>query len=135
MWATLSGMAVSQLEQVRQIALALPGVTERVTHGAVGFFVQDRRPLCYFHDNHHGDGRVSLWLPSSVAVQEELVSAEPHRFFRPTPSASGTFSSWLGVFLDLPGHDAVDWPEITAALHETYRSIAPRRLIADLGPQ
>lgn len=116
-----AGMVVSLLEPLRQIALALPGVTERATHGAVGFFIQDRRPLCYFHDNHRGDGRVSLWLPSSEAVQEELISAEPHRFFRPTPSASGTFSSWLGIFLDLPGPDAVDWREITTALHQAYR--------------
>jgi hypothetical protein len=71
-------------------------------------------------------------VPSSGPAQEELVSAEPQRFFRPAPSASGAFSSWLGVFLDLPGHDGVDWQEITAALHETYRRIAPQRLIADL---
>jgi len=124
--------AQQHLHQVRQIALALPGVTERISHGAVGFFIQDRRPLCYFHDDHRGNGRVSLWFPSSGPAQEELVGAEPHRFFRPAPSASGAFSSWLGIFIDLPGHDGVDWQEITAVLHETYRRIAPQRLIADL---
>jgi hypothetical protein len=134
-WETMLGMDASQVERVRRIALALPAVTERVTHGAVGFFVQDRRPLCYVHDNHRGDGRVSLWFPSSAPVQEELVTAEPHRFFRPPPSASGTFSTWLGMFLDLPGHDGVDWSEITAVLHQTYRSIASRRLIAELDHQ
>jgi hypothetical protein len=128
-------VAESQLDPVRRIALALPGVTERHMHGAVGFFVQGRRPLCYVHDNHRGDGRVSLWLPSSASVQEELISAEPRRFFRPTPSASGTSSSWLGVFLDLSGDDVVDWQEIAAAVLEAYRGIAPRRLIADLGPK
>jgi hypothetical protein len=97
-------METSELDWVRQIALALPGVSERVTHGAVGFYVEGRQPLCYLHDNHRGDGRVSLWFPTSGPVQEELVTAEPHRFFRPPPSASGTFSTWLGVFLDLPGH-------------------------------
>jgi hypothetical protein len=125
-------MGASHLEQVRQIALALPAVTERSTHGAVGFFVQDRRPLCYVHDDHRGDGRVSLWLPSSAAVQEEMVAAEPNRFFRPPPSASGTFSTWLAVFLDLPGHDAADRSEVAALLHEAYRSVAPRRLVAEL---
>jgi len=58
----------------------------------VCFFVQGRRPLCYLHDDHNGDGRLSLWCPSVPEVQEELVSAEPRRFFRPRPSASGTFS-------------------------------------------
>ena len=40
-----------ELEQVRRIALTLPSVTERVSHGEPCFFVQDKRPLCYFHDN------------------------------------------------------------------------------------
>ncbi len=123
-------MAGSLLEQVRRIALALPGVSERDTHGAVGFYVLDR-PLCYLHDNHRGDGRVSLWFPSSESVQEELVTAEPDRFFRPQPSASGTFSTWLGVFIDVPG-PAVDWSEIGQILHQTYRSVAPRRLVVEL---
>ena len=125
-------MGRTQLDQVREIALAMPSVTERATHGAVGFFVQDRRPLCYVHDHHRGDDRVSLWFPSSPSVQEELVAAEPHRFFRPAPSASGAFGTWLAMYLDLPGPDGVDRSEVAAVLHEAYRRIAPRRLIAAL---
>ncbi len=118
-------MTGSQLEQVRRIALALPGVSERATHGAVGFYVAGR-PLCYVHDDHRGDGRVSVWFPSSEAVQEELVTAEPDRFFRPESSAAGTFSTWLAVFVDLPEPE-VDWSEIEEILRETYRRVAPRR--------
>lgn len=103
---------------------------ERDTHGAVGFYVAGR-PLCYLHDNHRGDGRVSVWFPSSEAIQEELITAEPDRFFRPTPSAAGTFSTWLAVFVDL-GEPAVDWSEIDEVLREAYRNVAPRRLVAEL---
>ncbi|HZC51547.1 MAG TPA: MmcQ/YjbR family DNA-binding protein [Mycobacterium sp.] len=127
-----AGMGVEQLRQVRQIALALPEVVERRSHGAVCFFVQGRRPLCYYHDDHRGDGRVSLWYPARADVQDEMVTAEPGRFFRPQPSASGTFSTWLGLYLDLPGRDGVDWQEIAAIMYAAYRKVAPQHLIAEL---
>jgi hypothetical protein len=117
---------------VRKIALALPGVNERFSHGAPCFFIQDKRPLCYYHDDHRGDGRISLWCPAPTGVQEELVSAEPERFFEPTPSASGTFSGWLGVFLDTSGAHKVDWDEIAAIVEDAFRQVAPKNLIAQL---
>jgi hypothetical protein len=33
-------------------------------------------------------------------VQEELVGSDPERFFKPPMSAKGTFSDWLGVFIE-----------------------------------
>src|SRR2546427_4597116 len=78
--------------RVRKIALALPGVNERLSHGAPCFFIQDKRPLCYYHDAHRGDGRIPLWCPAPPGVPEERVGAEPERFFEPAPSASGRFS-------------------------------------------
>jgi hypothetical protein len=76
---------MSPLDRVRRIALALPGVNERTSHGEPCFFVRDKRPLCYFHDNHNGDGRISLWCPVPDGGQEEMVSAEPERFLRRRP--------------------------------------------------
>lgn len=64
--------------------------------------------------------------------KEELVTTEPRRFFRPQPSTSGTFATWIGVYLDLPGDDGVDWDEIAAILGEAYRLMAPRQLLAQL---
>jgi hypothetical protein len=125
-------MAVRDLNRVRRIALALPEVNERLSHGEPCFFVRDRRPLCYFHDDHNGDGRVSIWCPVPPDVQEELVTAEPERFFKPQPSAGGVFSTWLGAFLDLPGHNRVDWMEITAIVEEAFRYVAPKSLVAEL---
>ena len=46
------------LDRVRRIALALPDVIERTSHGEPCFFVRNRRPLCYFHDDHKGLLRV-----------------------------------------------------------------------------
>jgi hypothetical protein len=53
-------MEGDEFDRVRSIALALPGVTERISHGEPCFFVQEKRPLCYFHDNHRGDGRIRI---------------------------------------------------------------------------
>lgn len=107
-------------------------MNERLSHGAECFFVQDRRPLCYFHDNHRGDDRTSLWCPAPPGVQGELVSAEPERFFKPPPSARGMFSTWLGVYLDGSGENEVDWDEIAAILDDAYRHVAPRHLVVRL---
>jgi hypothetical protein len=52
-------MGASHLERVRRVALALPEVCERLSHGATCFFVRVKRPICYVHD-HHNDDRVSL---------------------------------------------------------------------------
>jgi hypothetical protein len=71
-------------------------------------------------------------VPARPGVQEEPVSAEPERFFRPPVSATGTFSGWLGVFLDTLGENNVDWEEIAAILTEAYRYVAPMKLIAEL---
>ena len=125
-------MGQRELDRVRNIALALPEVNERLSHGEPCFFVGDQRPLCYFHDDHNSDGRISLWCPAPPGVQEELVSAEPQRFFKPPTSARGTFSTWLGVYLDTVGANRVDWNEIAAIIEDAYRNVAPKTLIAQL---
>jgi hypothetical protein len=64
-------------------------------------------------------------------VQEDLVAAEPERFFAPTPSASGVVKDWIGVSLDTHDHLAVDWNEIAAIIEDAYRLQAPKRRIAE----
>jgi len=128
----VDAVSTSLLGRIRQIALALPAVNERVSHGEPCFFVRDRRPLCYFHDDRNGNGRVSLWCPSPPGVQAEMVAADPLRFFAPPTSASGVFVSWLGVYLDTSGSNKVDWAEIGDILEEAYRLVAPKNLVAEL---
>ena len=125
-------MEGDELDNVRRIALALPGVTERTSHGEPCFFVQGKRPLCYFHDNHRGDGRISLWCPAPAGMPADLTASEPDRFFHPTPSASGVFATWLGVYLDTDGDDRVDWGEIAGIIEDAFRTVAPKTLIDEL---
>ena len=120
------------LARLRGIALALPGVTERVSHGAPCFFVADKRPICYFHDHHGGDDRVTLWCPAPSGVAEELAIAEPERFFQPATSKSGVFNGWLGVVLEPRCDQTIDWEEIAAVIEEAFRTVAPLRLVNEL---
>ena len=114
---------------MRAIALALPEVNERHSHGEPCFFVRDRRPLCYYHDDHNCDGRITLWCPSGPGAQAELVALDPHRYFRPTPSAAGAFDHWIGIYLDSPRPTEVGWNEIAEILQDAYSLIAPRNLV------
>jgi len=79
-----------------------------------------------------GDGRISLWCPAPPGAQDELVEAEPERFFKPATSARGVFANWLGVHLDTSGNNSVDWSEIAAIMKDAYRTIAPKQLVAEL---
>lgn len=127
-------MADTVLDRLREIALDLPGVGERLSHGAPCFFVQDKRPLCYYHDTDFSGGdRDEMWCPAAPGVPEDLVAAEPDRFFRPPPSASGVFSTWLGVYIDITaGADPDQWREIADLLEEAFRIVAPKALITEL---
>lgn len=113
------------LRQLRRICLALPEVTERLSHGSPTFFVRGKRTLVSLLDDHHGDGRLALWCPAPVGVQATLVEAEPHRFFRP-PYVGGR--GWLGVRLDVE----LDWDEIARIVEDSYRLVAPRALVRQL---
>lgn len=125
-------MTATELDRLRELALALPEVSERVSHGAPCFFFRDRRPICYFHEHgSHGSGRPSIWCPAPKGVQEEMVASDPQRFFPPTPSASGIFADWLGVYLDTSTSTG-DWDEIGSILREAFRMVAPKKLAAEL---
>ena len=123
---------MSSYERVRLIALGLPGVNERISHGEPCFFVQNKRALCYFHDNHGDDGRISLWCPARPGAQEEMVRADPERFFKPPTSARGVFADWIGVYLDTMTDSHPDWDEVEAIVIDAYRTIAPKALVAEL---
>ncbi len=126
-------MADTALERVREIALALPDVAERLSHGAPTFRVGSKGPICYFHSaEFSSDGRVSLWCPAAPGVQDELVASEPARFFAPTPSESGVFQHWIGVYLDTEGDLAADWGEVAAIIEDAFRLKASRKQVARL---
>jgi hypothetical protein len=110
--------------RVRSICLSFPGAEERLSHGAPAFFV-GRQFVMLWPDGHHEHEFPHLWCAAPPGAQDELVSSEPDRFFRP-PYVGGR--GWIGVRLD----GDVDWTEVAAICEEAYRTVAPRRLIAEL---
>jgi hypothetical protein len=115
---------VDPLERLRQVCLALPEVTERLSHGEPTWFVRDKKVFVSYADHHHDD-RLGFWCAAPEGVQEMLVEAEPERFFRPPYVGH---RGWLGVWLDVD----VDWERIADLVEDAYRMIAPKRLVAEL---
>ena len=111
-------------ERFRVICMDLPGVTEKLSHGAPAFFV-GKQFLTLWLDGHHDHGFPHLWCAAPPGVQDELVTTEPDRFFRP-PYVGGR--GWLGVRLDA----VIDWDEMTLICEEAFRAVAPRKFIEAL---
>lgn len=110
--------------RLRVLCLALPEVTERLSHGEPTWFVRGRRTFVTFADHHHDD-RLAFWCAAPPGAQAQMVEAEPERFFRP-PYVGGR--GWLGVRLDV----SPDWEEIAEVVTDAYRTIAPAKLVARL---
>jgi hypothetical protein len=115
-----------RLERVRELCLALPETNERLSHGAPTFFIRNKKTFVMYLDDHHGDGRLALWCAAPEGVQEELVEAEPERFFVPPYVGH---RGWIGVRLD----QDLDWEEVAGIIEDAYRHVAPRKLVAQLG--
>ena len=116
-------MAADLAERMRAICLALPEVTERLSHGAPTWFVRDKNSfVTLWADGHHDHQFPHLWCAAPPGAQAELTASAPDRFFRP-PYVGGR--GWIGVRLD----GKVDWDEILAVCTEAYRAVAPPTLV------
>ena len=118
--------ATGLAERIRAICLALPEVTERLSHGAPTWFVRGKGSfVTLWADGHHDDEFPHLWCAAPPGALAELTAAAPGRFFRP-PYVGGR--CWIGVRLDRN----LDWTEIAELCQDAYRAIAPARLVAQL---
>jgi uncharacterized protein YndB with AHSA1/START domain len=112
-------MQNDQLERVRRVCLALPEASERLSHGEPTFFVRGKL-FVMFANNHHGDGRVAVWLPAPPGFQEGLIETAPATFFRP-PYVGGR--GWVGVVLD-----TIDDAGLQLHIETAWELVAPKRL-------
>ncbi len=118
-------MAAKSLEdRVRAICLALPGTTERQSHGSPAFFA-GKQFVMLWPEGHHDHDFPHLWCAAPPGAQAHHVAADADRFFRP-PYVGGR--GWVGVRLD----GNVDWDELAELCEEAFRSIAPGKLVAAL---
>ena len=119
------------IDRLRGLCLALPGTSERVSHGEPAFFAgttEKSAKMFVMADRHHHDSlRLGFWCAAPAGAQAEMIDEDPERFYR--PPYVGT-RGWLGVHLD----GAPDWDEIAVIVREAFRCVAPASLLARMQP-
>ena len=118
-------MAKDINQAVREVCLSLPEAEELLSHGSPNFRVRGKTFATYVI-NHHGDGRVALWLNAPAGAQDHYVDAEPRHFF--VPPYVGP-RGWLGVNLD----KGISWKRVATLVREAYEKVAPGSLIGAIG--
>jgi hypothetical protein len=103
-----------QFARLRRICLSIPGTIEKLSHGEPTFFTP-KRVFAMFANNHHGDGRVAVWLPAAAGVQDAVIEEAPETYFRP-PYVGG--SGWIGVQLS-----EVDDEQLGALIREAFQFV------------
>jgi predicted DNA-binding protein (MmcQ/YjbR family) len=119
-------MAKDIAAAVREICLSFPESTEAISHGSPDYRVRGKTFASHVV-NHHGDGRIALWLAAPPGAQQRYVESEPDCFF--VPPYVGP-RGWLGVHLN----KGLDWKRVAHHVREAYLVVAPKKLAADLGP-
>ena len=119
--------ARNPLAKLRKIVAAWPQTDERISHGSPTFW-GGKKTFCSFHDNHHGDGRQSVWIKSTADAQDGLVATNPDLFFIPPYVGP---SGWIAIRLDR----GVDWGMVESLLEDGYRMVAPKRALKQLDEQ
>lgn len=112
-------------QAVREICLWFPEAEEVEAHGSPDFRVRGKTFASYVI-NHHGDGRVALWLNAPPGAQELYVRHEPKHYF--VPPYVGP-RGWLGVNLD----KGISWKQVAKLVREAYEKVAPATLVRSLG--
>lgn len=109
------------LRRVRRICAALPGTTEKLSHGEPTFFV-NKKVFAMFANNHHNDGHIAVYIPAAPGLQAALIRTSPETFFHP-PYVG--VRGWVGIELDSIGDE-----ELGSLIRDAWQLIAPKRLKA-----
>jgi hypothetical protein len=113
-----SPAAKASTERIRRLCLAWPEVTERQSHGEAAWFHRDRRSFATMSDHHHDD-RVAVWLAAPPGSRDDLVEADPGRYFVPPYVGH---RGWIGVYLDVD----IDWDRLEQLIGDAYHTVAMR---------
>jgi predicted DNA-binding protein (MmcQ/YjbR family) len=110
-----------RLARLAEICLGLPEATRHDMGDHASFLVR-KRTFAYYLHNHHGDGIVAVACKTALGENAELAAAQPARFYLPAYIGP---RGWVALRLD---RGAIDWDEVAALVHESYRLAAPKRL-------
>lgn len=111
--------------RITRLAMRLPQVEEKVSHGSPCWRVADKRMFAYFWHDHHGDGITAVLVKTSgIEEQQMLIEMEPDIYYKPAYLGP---SGWVGVRLD---RGEPDWELVEHRLRESWRLAAPPKLAA-----
>jgi hypothetical protein len=108
--------------RLRAICLALPEVSERLSHGEPTWFAGAKKTIAMLDDHHHRSEHLAFWAPSPPGVASELIDDDPDQFFKPPYVGP---RGWIGVRIDR----SPNWDEVAAIVADAYRLVAPKRLV------
>jgi hypothetical protein len=105
--------AKNPIERLRKICMAMPGVTETLSHGEPTWWAGGRT-FATTDNNHHHSGRIALVCKAPLGFQGTMVEMAPQRYFRP---AYVGHKGWVGLRIDRE----VDWDEVASVVEQAYR--------------
>ncbi len=106
-------------ERLRRLCLELPEAQEVEAWGDPTYRVRNK-----IFAMEKGAG-TEVWMKGAPGAQEALVGSDPDCFFVPPYVGH---KGWIGARLT----KAIDWEEMAELIEESYRLIAPKRLVAQL---
>jgi len=118
----MASRARSIPDAVRELCLALPQAEEFESHGSPNYRARKGKVFAVWALNHHGDGRVGLWLNTPALEQSRLLSSSKHLFKPPYVGPSG----WIGVELN----QGMSWKRVRELVHMAYLNSSPPKLVA-----
>jgi len=110
----------AQIDRVRSLALALPGTSEKLSHGESTFFVA-KRVFVMFANNHHSDGHRAIWIPTAPGTQAGMIAEAPEVYFKP-PYVG--VKGWIGVELTRIGDEP-----LVELIRKAWQLTAPKALL------
>jgi hypothetical protein len=110
--------------RLADVVAELPGVVVKEAYGHVEYLLAKKK-FAWLLVDHHGDGRLALWVKAPAGEQEALVAADPVRYFAPPYLGP---SGWVAVNVD-PG-SRPDWGEVSTLVVQAWRMSAGKRAVA-----
>jgi predicted DNA-binding protein (MmcQ/YjbR family) len=124
------------LAEIRRIALSRPEATEKETWGhptfrvkdkifagiGVGDAASDRRPDDANDWQPTNTNSITALTMKAAAGEQESLLAIGYPYFRPKYVGN---RGWIGIVID----DNTDWSEVEELVIDSYRAIAPKKLV------
>ncbi len=112
--------------KVGELAMELPEVAARSSHGAPGWRVATSKSgkfFAYVSIHHHGEEAISLLVKTSgIDEQTALIEAEPELYYKPAYYGP---SGWIAIRLDT---GKTDWDHVARWLRKSWSMVAPKKL-------